>query len=106
MVFDWDKAANLINEHQPDIAFAGLESDEEYTQGVIYKENMPIHDEYTYLASTWATPQIVLDGIAHDCYVMESETEWGPDTKWPESALNIISVKQNQKITRAANAKV
>lgn len=92
-VFDWDKAARLIRERKPNIASAGLESDWEFTGGDIYKDGDIVKegDTYVYLASTWATPEISLDGDIVECYKMQSKTpNWGADTYWPESALKIL----------------
>lgn len=91
MVFDWDKAARLIAEHKPTEASAGLASDWEWTGGTIYRDGKPDMESYTYLSSTWATPEIVIDGVVHECFVMASQApEWGSDTKWPASALAIL----------------
>lgn len=91
MVFDWDKAAEIIRERKPEYAFAGLCSDWEWTGGTIYKNGEPVKDSYTYLASTWATPELEIDGEIIDCYKMQSETpNWDSDTKWPESSLAIL----------------
>lgn len=91
-VFDWDKAANLIKQHRPEIASAGLSGDWEYTGGTIYEDGQPDMESYTFLASTWATPELDLDGEIYDCYKMQSEVpEWSSDTKWPESALQILN---------------
>lgn len=89
-VFDWDKAARLIVEHKPDVASAGLSEDWEYTGGVIYAGCKPVKGSYTFLASTWATPEIELDGESFDCYVMQSKTKWNEHTKWPKSAMAIL----------------
>ena len=89
-VFDWDKAAQLIAEHKPEYAAAGLGGDWEWTGGIIYEDGEPATDSYTYLAGTWATPELEMDGVRMDCYVMASKTEWTCDTVWPESALKIL----------------
>ena len=92
MVFDWDKAAQLIKEHKPESAFAYLYSDAEWTGGTIYEDGEIVTDSYTYLASTWATPMLDLDGDEYECYKMQHEVpEWGSDTKWPESARKILA---------------
>lgn len=70
MVFDWDTAAKLIRENSPSIALAGLRNDWEYTGGEIYIDGEPTFDSYTYLASTWATPELDLDGEVVPCYKM------------------------------------
>ena len=92
MVFDWDKTAALIREHKPDHAMAGLKDDFEYTGGTIYEAGKPVRNGRTYLASTWATPQLVMDEETHDCYRMESDTPgWNEKTKWPASAIAILN---------------
>lgn len=92
-VFDWDKAARLITEKQPQEASAGLSGDWEYTGGPIYRSGEPVSedDTYTYLSSTWATPELDMDGEVIDCFVMNSECEWNAETYWPESALKILN---------------
>ena len=90
MVFDWVKAAQIIKDAgAKNYAEAGLAGDWEYTGGTIYN-NRIVEDSYTYLASTWATPQILINEEYYDCYIMEDETDWGPDTKWPEEAKKIL----------------
>lgn len=92
-VFDWHKAALLIRERRPSRAGAGLESDWEYTGGEIFKDGAPVprEDTYTYLASTWAAPQLDLDGEVVECWLMMSDTPgWDSHTYWPESALAIL----------------
>ena len=90
MVFDWDKAAGLIAERKPEEAWAGLQGDWEWTGGMIYAFGKPDKHSYTYLSSTWATPELDLDGEIVECYVMQSQTKWGSGTKWPASALKIL----------------
>lgn len=97
MVFDWDKAARIIRDKQPKTAYAGLRDDWEYTGGCIYKDGLPVC-EYAYLSSTWAVPELVIDGDGPiECYVMEHETKWDYDTKWPKSALDILNNKEAQQ---------
>lgn len=97
-VFDWNKAAELIAKNKPNRASAGLAGDWEYTGGSIYCDGKPVNkdDTYVYLASTWATPELSLDGEIVDCYIMQDEVpeEWGKDYAdiyWPESALKILA---------------
>lgn len=98
-VFDWDKAAELIRERKPTVASAGLAGDWEYTGGCIYENGAPVpkDETYTYLASTWATPQLDMDGAVEACYVMEdvAAQRWGDDVDfsklyWTNSALAIL----------------
>lgn len=91
MVFDWAKAVDLINENGYKNCGAGLESDYEWTAGIILKDGNPVTDDYTYLASTWATPQLIVysdDGEEIieeiDCFVMQSKTNWNEKTKFPQ----------------------
>lgn len=100
MVFDWDKAAQIIKEQKPVIASAGLRSDWEWTGGTIYRNGKPIKNSYTYLSSTWAVPELELkfaDSTSKiiDCYKMQHEVpEWDSDTKWPKSALAILNQQE------------
>ena len=90
MVIDWDKAARLIAERKPQIAMAGLRGDWKNTGGMIYEDGKLITDKYTYLASSWAIPELDMDGETVECYRMESETpKWHAHTKWPKSAVEI-----------------
>lgn len=89
-VFDWDTAAMLIKQRQPQKAEAGLKEDLEWTTGTIWENNKPVIDDGAYLASTWATPLLILDEEEIPCYVMAHETRWDAKTKWPESALQIV----------------
>lgn len=98
MVFDWDKAAQLIRDNKPEYAAAGLQSDWEWTGGDIYNGNpIPREDTYTYLASIWATPELEMDGGVQDCFIMETEARqrWGDidfaKLYWPQSALDILN---------------
>lgn len=91
MIFDWDRAAKRITEEHPKSAWAGLSGDWEWTGGEIYRDGKPIKSEGTFLASTWAMPELEMDGNVEPCYRMESEAPgWNSDTKWPESALKIL----------------
>ena len=90
MVFDWDHAARIIREKNPVCASAGLRSDWECTGGTIYENGKINTDDYTFLASTWAVPELDLDGERIPCYVMESQTKWDAKTKWPASARKIL----------------
>lgn len=93
MVFDWEKAAMIIKEKQPIVVRAGLMNDWECTGGTIYENGEPVNkdDTYTYLASTWAVPEIEVDGEVSSCFKMESETpNWDAKTYWPAEALVIL----------------
>lgn len=91
MVFDWDQAAQIIKDRKPHEAFAGLADDWEWTGGIIYEKGEPIKGACTYLASTWATPQLDIDGEIISCWKYQKETPgWDHDTKWPDSSLKIL----------------
>ena len=98
MVFDWHKAAELINTRKPTTVSAGLSGDWEWTGGLIFEEGAPVKKEntYTYLSSTWARPEIEIDGEILPCYVMQSEADgWNSDTYWPVSALKMLDGATN-----------
>lgn len=91
-VFDWNKAARLIRENDIVNAYAGLAEDWNDTSGQILEHGLVIRSDYTYLASTWATP-VIYDSDKqkeYPCYVMEHETRWNESTKWPASAVKIL----------------
>lgn len=94
MVFDWDKAVKIIKERGLKNCGAGLESDFEWTAGMILIDGKPVTDDYTYLASTWATPQLIIysdkdDGLFEyeetiDCWINSSETSYNSETTFPD----------------------
>lgn len=93
MVFDWEKAARLIVERNAQSAAAGLAGDWENTGGTILRDGKPVpkDDTYTYLGSTWAVPELQIDGDILDCWRMEKDTPgWDCDTYWPKEALDIL----------------
>lgn len=91
MVFDWDKAAKLIRERKPKCADAALRDDWECTGGTIFEDGEPVFNKNTYLASTWAVPELDMDGEVVPCYRMQHEVpRWHHDTMWPSSALAIL----------------
>ena len=105
-VFDWDQAARIISTTDNlRYAEAGLRQDFENTCGCIYEEEKPVKDSIgMYLASTWATPILTLwldtqeDPIEIACYVMKSKTDWDANTKWPQSALDILNSHENHSV--------
>ena len=92
MVFDWDKAATLIKEKGAKVARAGLRDDWEYTGGDIYFRGSILTNRGTFLASTWAVPEIRLDfDPPVPCYKMAHEVpRWDAKTVWPKSARRIL----------------
>lgn len=104
-VFDWNKAVDLLIDHQAQTAVAGLRHDLEWTAGTIFKDGKPLLepgnvDGVTYLASIWAIPVLIVDGTEYECYVTEDKLKelgqmWAADTYWPEEAL----AKYNSRVT-------
>lgn len=93
MVFDWDTAARRIRDTNTKNARAGLSSDWEWTGDTIFQDGNPVKrsDTYTYLASTWAKPELCLDGEITDCFIMKKDSPgWDSGTYWPLSALEIL----------------
>lgn len=98
MVFDWDKAARILVDRKPERASAGLTNDFEWTGGIIWKGGKPFTDDYTYLASTWAEPLLVIDDEEIECWRYKSEVpEWNSETKWPKSAIDIVKKVNESK---------
>lgn len=95
MVFDWDEAARRIKANGCREAYAGLRGDWEYTGGMIFDGGKPDYESYTFLASTWAVPELEIDYVREPCYKMQHEVPcWGSDTKWPDSALKILNEEE------------
>jgi len=90
-VFDWNKAAEIIRDQEPKFAEAGLGGDWVWTGGIIFNAGHIVTDRYTYLKSNWAEPQIMLDGKDPiPCWVYADTVSWDADTKWPDSAKDIL----------------
>lgn len=95
-VFDWDRAATIIKDRNASAADAGLEGDWECTGGAIWRDGgvVPADDTYTYLASTWASPLLLVDGESVECWRYEEQTPgWTAETYWPDSARTIAGVQ-------------
>jgi hypothetical protein len=93
-VFDWDEAARRIVASGATTASAGLEGDWEWTGGKILRNGAPVPptETYTYLASTWAIPELILgDGIPEPCWRWKDGCDWDAETYWPQSALDILN---------------
>lgn len=98
--FDWDQAAKIIKEEfakHPDlIAEAGLQADWDYTGGVIFQGGKPISDTHTYLASTWATPTLLLSWDGADQYEVPCFTNYSKrfhsSAKWDDQSLAILGI--------------
>jgi len=94
MVFDWDLAAKIIKESGAKDASAGLCSDWEYTGGKILENGKIPEDSYTFLSSTWAKPELEINGHVQPCYRMQEDSPgWGADTFWPDSAKQILGLE-------------
>lgn len=92
-VFDWDKAAHILRERNVEHAAVGLCGDWEWTGGMILEDGKPTKEDYVYLCSNWATPELDIDGECIPCwrYLEDSEKEdYSPSECWPQSALDIF----------------
>ena len=89
-VFDWDKAAKILRDSKATYAGAGLSGDWECTGGCILRDGKIVEDDYTYLSSTWATPQLSVDGEVMTCWKWQKGSGWDSGTKWPDSARAIF----------------
>ena len=93
-VFDWDKAAKIIKERKLETASAGMAEDWFWTGTTIYKNSRPIKNNYTCLASNWATPVLRFNDEEIVCYQPRGYHGWDEDTRWPKSALKILNSKE------------
>jgi hypothetical protein len=102
MVFDWDKAAELIKTHldKKDLnCEAGLQGDWSYTGGCIFENNKPTSEGYTYLSSNWAVPTLIIsfDGEEQfelECYTTDETTRFDSDSKWDDISLKLLGIKE------------
>lgn len=95
MVFDWEKATKLISASGALSASAGLRGDWEWTGGDILRDGLPIprSDTYTYLASTWAIPELDLGDGPQPCWRYANESPgWDSSTYWPDEACALLGV--------------
>ena len=101
LAFDWDQAAQIIKdefEKHPDlVAEAGLQGDWAYTGGTIFEHGQPTNSDYTYLASLWATPTLILswDGAEQQeiqCFIREDESRFTSSSKWDDESLKILGM--------------
>jgi hypothetical protein len=91
-VFNWNRAAEILMQRVPDEADAGLSGDLFWTSDTIWQEGGPRTECSTYLASIHATPVLVIDGEEIPCWILaEDSPGWNAETKWPDSALDIVS---------------
>jgi hypothetical protein len=97
MVFDWIKAAEIIRDRlllgTLKEAAAGLQSDWEWTGGLIFSKGsiVPREETYTYLSSNWAKPELSVDGETFECFCLSKEKpEWGSGTYWPPEAIDVL----------------
>ena len=113
-VFDWENAANIIKryleEHKGDdiVIEASLAGDEGNTFGYIYSDGeFNFERGCAYLASTWATPQLVIynyadgtldtfteeDEIKIPCFKMQHEVpDWNYSTWFPKEFVDILGL--------------
>jgi hypothetical protein len=98
--FDWDRAAEIIKTMLPThpnlVAEAGLQGDWEYTGGVIFENGKPTNDPYTFLASHWAPPTLIIsvdgDEILEEVCATASSKRFDCETKWDNKSLKILGV--------------
>jgi len=100
--FDWDKAAQIIKDklqQYPNLyAEAGLQGDWDYTGGLIFADGKPTNEEYTYLASNWAPPTLILynngDEIEEiQCSIAHEGSSFDSDSKWDDKSLKILGIE-------------
>lgn len=94
LVFDWVEAAQRIKAAGATEASAGLSGDWDWTGGDILRDGKPIPREetYTYLASTWATPELDIGNGPEPCFKLQDKTPgWDSGTYWPPEALAIMA---------------
>jgi len=92
-VFDWEKAATIIKERNMKEAYAGLLEDWDWENGQILHEGVPTikGNASVFLASTWATPVLLIGNEFIPCFRIQSKTPgWDHQTFWPREAREIL----------------
>ena len=57
-----------------------------------YEDGEIVTNNDCYLASTWATPELEINGGTIECFVYQKDKpEWDAGTMWCESALSILN---------------
>lgn len=96
-VFDWDKLASLINEHQPRFVYAALEGDANHPDTMVYANGRPTQVVPTigqafWYNSTWAIPSVRMEiGPSLQIFTCWKYWDMQPQTlneTWPPSALS------------------
>lgn len=96
-MFDFEKAAEIIKDRfskHPDlVAEAGLQGDWAYTGGEIFENGKPTNESYTYLASNWAPPTLILSWDGREQEELECSKEGdNSGAKWDEKSLQILGI--------------
>ena len=94
-VFDWARAAEILRERGLPDAEAGLQNDMEWTGGSIMRDHKPVPREetYTFLASIWATPILVINDEEISCWKYDdnSHNTAAAETYWPDYAVQALT---------------
>ena len=89
LAFDWKKAAKLISEYKPFVAFAGFQKNK--ASFLIYQGGIPVYPSELLLTDT-DIPVLRMDNHSEPipCYVREYEDY---DVTWTPEALDLLTVK-------------
>lgn len=87
MIFDWQKAAKIINERKPSYASAKIDGDDE-TETSIFANGKAIifNGRPGFVCSHWGEPTLCIDGEEIPCYTYEADEE----EVWPLYALKTL----------------
>jgi hypothetical protein len=97
-IFDWNKAARILRERKPSMATAYIGGMREHTEVSIWVNHGPLLGCNAFLLShdiCGYQPRLDCGAdYATDCAIKINDTDdWGPDTWWPESAIDILKGK-------------
>lgn len=90
MIFDWRKAAKIINEQKPSYASAKIAGDDE-TETSIFANGKAIiyYGRPSFACSHWGEPALCIDGEEIPCYTYEAG-ETDEEEVWPLYALKTL----------------
>ena len=96
-VFDWEKAAKIIRNLNPDVCVSAGIRGNDGTIDSIFENGKPVTDGIAYLESWCGTPVLIIVDDHYDveipCYIFKNECEydWDGQTLWPQMALDILN---------------
>lgn len=78
---NWKKVQQIVDKNPNSVIYAGLQEDWNNTSGLIFARG-EYYDGYVYVASSWATPIVDVDGEEIECWTYEKTKEGSGRPSW------------------------